>query len=199
MIEVCRRYAFKAVPEMRHGVTAPQDIEPGVLAVVSAWNETLPANHCRVLSGDRFREIQYCLEDLTAGQIIQAVRFYASQQWNRIRGAWQSFDHWFVAANVRVWFERAEDARDRAERTRPAPPAVRKLTSMIGRPADPQGDLRRQFDGLPADKKRWLWNQALVELGGGRNEGPPDREAIMRKVLDLLGAMAVPAAGRRAK
>jgi hypothetical protein len=188
-------YVWKPSMAPAGGTTPAGEIEPAVLAIVARWNERIPRGRCRILSGDRFRQIAECLGLLSLAEILRTIDFYAGQSWNKNKGAWKTFDHFFDLANVRTWWEKAEDsadlARKREQAQAPKDPKtaglVRHLASGLKAPtpASEARDLRLRFDALPQSRRAQIWAQAgteLAELG----EKNLTRDRILLQALAIL-------------
>lgn len=166
MIQIAKNYRFRATPGIRHGVTPPDQIEEAVLAIAGRWNDRLPQNRCRILTDQRFRDLQACLEVLTVEQVLKAIDCYARQDWNRRKRAWRTFDHWFEYPNVLAWYERACDLEEAKSSVAPLGPGqLRTALAKIGKHTAEQ--LARQ-DQDTADCKTvaamaMVEHQALME------------------------------------
>ena len=161
------------------------------ISLANLWNALIPRNHVRVLNLERVRAVRNLLKSLTADRVEQAIRFYASQEWQLRKGAWKTFDAFMQSAVALRWYEQAAEADERAEaRARPADPRVRRLTAELAdkRAAWTREErLRKQYEALPVADRRRLFTKAREQLGGELGLDAP-QEHIMRKALDLMEA-----------
>jgi len=167
-------YKLAACRPMLGSAVSAQEAEAAVLQIVARWNERMPRNKCRILDNSRFQIVRACLETLTADDVCSAIDCYAGQTWNRTHQAWKAFDNWFVADNVRTWYERAcEDAerREQIEQAKRSAPqnvqALYKKVAGLAKKSEEHQAIdaeRAAFDSLPEERKRELLEQAGAEL-----------------------------------
>jgi hypothetical protein len=178
-----RQYSVRPLSPRPGQVTPPGQIEQAVLDIVARWNEFIPRNRCRILSDQRYVDIGSCLYTVTRDEVLAAIEFYSKQRWNRAKGAWKNFDNFFAPANVVLWYEKSQEA---AERATPTVPEVRAVAASIGRPiVHPLEDASRQFDKMPVGERRLLWDEAFLQLRTELNVDPPT-EAIRKRVLETI-------------
>jgi hypothetical protein len=168
-----------ATANMGTNSRTPRDQAAAASSIVQAcWNDVMPRNRVRFLTGNRWAAICAALATFTAEEICLAIRCYAGQSWQRSHQAWKTFDSFLDVRNLTQWIEKAMDEADRREqaanRQISFDQRVRQVATNIGqRPLVKQ---RRKLTDEPPNRQIDLLRQALTELQSlGQQRPTPTR------------------------
>jgi len=104
--------------------------------IVAAWNAAIPTGRVRIINQDRLIAIRCAMRMLGDKEIIETIRFYGGQKWQRQKGAWKTFLNFLASNTLAEWYEKMCDARERAESaTPPADARVARTVSEIAKAA----------------------------------------------------------------